>query len=42
MAKKILIAQCVLLVLGLLALLINETPGAIREYRMWKMANLKR
>lgn len=41
MAKRILIAQCVILGLGLLGLFINELPGAIREVRMWRMASFR-
>lgn len=42
MAKRILIAQGVILGVGLLALLLNELPGAIREVRMWRMASFQR
>lgn len=42
MAKKILIAQCVLLGLAVLALLVNEIPGAVREVRMWRIASFRR
>lgn len=41
MAKKILIAQVVILSAGLLALFVREFPGLIREIRMWRIAKLR-
>lgn len=41
MAKRILIAQAVLIGLAILALFVNELPGAIREVRMWRMASFR-
>ena len=40
MAKRVLIAQVVLLVAGLLALFIKEFPGLIREIRIWRMVGV--
>lgn len=37
MAKRVLIAQAVLVGGGLLALFLRELPGAIREIRIWRM-----
>lgn len=37
-AKRILIAEAVLLGGALLALLVKEYPGAVREVRIWRMA----
>ncbi|GAA0535428.1 hypothetical protein GCM10011581_25190 [Saccharopolyspora subtropica] len=37
MARKVLIAQAVLLTAGLLALFVRELPGLVREVRMWRM-----
>lgn len=39
MAKRILIAQGLLIAAALIALLARETPGLIREIRMWRMAS---
>ncbi|SDX71478.1 hypothetical protein SAMN05216215_101424 [Saccharopolyspora shandongensis] len=38
MARKILILQAVLICVGLIALLLREIPGLVREIRMWRMA----
>ncbi len=37
MAKKVLIAQAVLVGAAVLALTLRELPGAIREVRIWRM-----
>ncbi|WP_199431954.1 hypothetical protein [Qaidamihabitans albus] len=42
MAKRILIAQCALVGLGILALFVREYPGLVREIRMWRMASFRR
>lgn len=36
-ARRILIAQAVLVGGALLALLLRELPGAVREVRIWRM-----
>ncbi|MFI0467767.1 hypothetical protein ACH347_27120 [Saccharopolyspora sp. 5N102] len=38
MARKVLIVQAVLIGAGLVALLVRELPGLVREVRMWRMA----
>lgn len=40
MAKKILIAQGVLIGAVLVGVAIHEYPGLVREIRMWRMARL--
>lgn len=42
MAKRILVAQCVLIGIAVAAILLRELPGAIRELRMWRMARLRK
>ncbi|PRX50997.1 hypothetical protein B0I33_101149 [Prauserella shujinwangii] len=41
MAKKILIAQGVLIGAAVLGILVREYPGLVREIRMWRMARLR-
>jgi hypothetical protein len=38
MARRILLAQVILLCAALVALLLRELPGLVREIRMWRMA----
>lgn len=42
MAKRILIAECVLAVAVAVGMTIREIPGIIREIRMWRMARLRK
>ncbi|GAA4837869.1 hypothetical protein GCM10025787_17700 [Saccharopolyspora rosea] len=41
-AKRILLAQAALLGVVLVAMLVRELPGLVREIRMWRMARLHR
>lgn len=41
MAKRVLIAQAVLLGGGLIALFVRELPGLVREIRMWRMVSFR-
>ncbi|WP_263247122.1 hypothetical protein [Saccharopolyspora rosea] len=41
-AKRILLAQAALLGVVLVAMLVRELSGLVREIRMWRMARLHR
>jgi hypothetical protein len=42
MAKRILIAQGVLVGIVLAVIALRELPGAVRELKMWRMARLRK
>ncbi|RCW44641.1 hypothetical protein DFQ14_104230 [Halopolyspora algeriensis] len=41
MAKRVLIAQGVLVGAAVLGMFVKEVPGLIREIRMWRMASFR-